>query len=142
MTTRSLFLVALMLALPASLMAQTSLTAPPGVVAPAPVTAPEVAGSIRVKQLIGDPVYTDGFVRMAQVREVVLLPAGALAILEVSGAYARGGPWVAVPVAALSWNAERKRLVLPGATEANLLRLRPFDFSTLPRSSGERLEPR
>jgi len=133
MTQPILALLALTLALPASVMAQTSLTAPPSIMATEPVTAPSMAGSIRVKQLIGDPVYTDGFIRMAQVRDVVLLPSGALAILEVSGAYARGGPWVAVPVTALSWNSERKRLVLPGATEANLLRLRPFDFSTLPR---------
>jgi len=133
MTQPILALLALTLALPASVMAQTSLTAPPSIMATEPVTAPSMAGSIRVKQLIGDPVYTDGFIRMAQVRDVVLLPSGALAILEVSGAYARGGPWVAVPVAALSWNSERKRLVLPGTSEANLLRLRPFDFSTLPR---------
>lgn len=133
MTHRILALLALTLALPASVMAQTSLTAPPGIMAIEPVTAPSMAGSIRVKQLIGDAVYTDGFIRMAQVRDVVLLPSGALAILEISGAYARGGPWVAVPVAALSWNSERKRLVLPGTSEANLLRLRPFDFSTLPR---------
>ena len=133
MTKPILALLALTLALPASVMAQTSLTAPPGIMATEPVTAPSMAGSIRVKQLIGDPVYTDGFIRVGQVRDVVLLPSGALAILEVSGAYARGGPWVAVPVAALSWNSERKRLVLPGTSEANLLRLRPFDFSTLPR---------
>ena len=133
MTHRILALLAMTLALPASVMAQTSLTAPPSIMATEPVTAPSMAGSIRVKQLIGDPVYTDGFIRMAQVRDVILLPSGAVAILEVSGAYARGGPWVAVPVTALSWNSERKRLVLPGATEANLLRLRPFDFSTLPR---------
>lgn len=133
MTTRTLSLVALMLALPASLMAQTSLTAPPGVVAAAPGTAPAVAGSVRVKQLIGDAVYTEGFVRMAQVRDVVLIPSGAFAILEVSGASARGGPWVAVPVAALSWSSERQRLVLPGTTAADLARRPTFDFSTLPR---------
>ena len=133
MTHRILALLAMTLALPASVMAQTSLTAPPSIMATDPVTAPSMAGSIRVKQLIGDPVYTDEFIRVGQVRDVILLPSGAVAILEVSGAYARGGPWVAVPVAALSWNSQRQRLVLPGTSEANLLRLRPFDFSTLPR---------
>ena len=132
MISRTLSLLALMLALPASLMAQTSLTAPPGVMLFEPVPDSAVVGSIRVKQLIGEPIYTEAFIRMAQVRDVVLLPTGTLAILEVSGAYARGGPWVAVPVTALSWNAERRRMVLPGATEAQLANLRPFDFRTLP----------
>jgi len=133
MTVRILSVLAVMLAQPSLVMAQTSLTAPPSIIAPAPQPVPSVAGSMRVTNLITAIVYTDRHVRLGQLRDVIILPTGTLAILEVSGALALGGPWIGVPLSALTWDRERQHLVLPGATEANLVRQRPFDFSTVPR---------
>jgi hypothetical protein len=99
-------------------------------------TAAIVSPRPRMSQVIGARVYNAEGETIGSVEDVMLGSAAnnAMAIIQVGGFLGLGGRLVAVPLAELQWNAERERIMLPGATKDEL-RARPeFSFPDTRRS--------
>lgn len=113
------------------------LTTTPGAAGTMGMTAPHAGAAFapgsavmtrpRMSQIIGSNVYDEANDSIGSVDDVILVPPtgagqqGPIAVLQVGGFLGMGGRLVAVPLGDLLWNAQRERLVLPGAT-ADILR--------------------
>lgn len=93
-----------------------------------------VAARPRLSQIIGGHVYNDRDQRVGEVDDVLLTAAGPMAIVQVGGFLGLGGRLVSMPLADVRWNAERERLVLPGASKEALEARPAFTYAAaLPR---------
>lgn len=127
-------LTAALLAAPCLALAQA-----PAAVTPTPSVSPlnppsqGIQGRPRLGQVIGSRVYNDRDQNVGEVHDVLLTAHGPMAIVQVGGFLGLGGRLVSMPIADLRWNAERERLVLPGASK-EVLEARPaFEYDTAPR---------
>ncbi|WP_206931085.1 hypothetical protein [Roseococcus thiosulfatophilus] len=126
----------------------------PGTTAGATGQAAFPAGSAvmarpRMSQVIGANVYNDENNSIGSVDDIILVPPagaaaagaaagagrGPLAVIQVGGFLGLGGRLVAVPLTDLQWNAERERIVLPGATRDGLRERPEFNYDSV-RTSG------
>ncbi|HEV7456106.1 MAG TPA: PRC-barrel domain-containing protein [Roseococcus sp.] len=98
----------------------------------------------RMSQVIGANVYNDENNSIGSVDDIILVPPagaaagggrGPLAVIQVGGFLGLGGRLVAVPLADLQWNAERERMMLPGATRDGLRERPEFTYDSV-RTSG------
>lgn len=99
----------------------------------------------RMSQIIGANVYNDENNSIGSVDDIILVPPagaaaagaaagagqGPLAVIQVGGFLGLGGRLVAVPLRDLQWNAERERVVLPGATRDGLRERPEFNYDTV-----------
>jgi hypothetical protein len=112
----------------------TAPAAPAARVAPAgtmpATTVAIVSPRPRMSQVIGARVYNAEGESIGSVEDVMLGSAAnnAMAIIQVGGFLGLGGRLVAVPLAELQWNAERERIMLPGATKDELRGRPEFNF--------------
>jgi hypothetical protein len=82
----------------------------------------------RVSELVGANVYNDANESVGEVDDIVFQSVGASGtrgfdasvIIQVGGFLGMGGRLVAVSIGDLQWNAERERMVFPGATRDTL----------------------
>jgi hypothetical protein len=90
----------------------------------------------RVSQLIGSRVYNESNESIGEVDDVLLTQGGQgpVAVLQIGGFLGIGGRMVSIPLSDLSWNAERERWVLRGATREQLQQRPEFQYSQLRRS--------
>lgn len=109
------------------------------VTAPAPVAV--TPGSVlverqRMSQVIGSRIYNDRNDSIGEVEDVVLRQdaGGPVAVIQIGGFLGMGGRLVAVPLNDLRWNAERSRIMLPGATKEQLQTRPAFTFEPARRS--------
>lgn len=104
-------------------------TAAPATTMPA-TTAAIVSPRPRMSQVIGARVYNAEGETIGSVEDVMLGAAAtnAMAIIQVGGFLGLGGRLVAVPLSELQWNAERERIMLPGATKDELRGRPEFSF--------------
>ncbi|MBB3898895.1 PRC-barrel domain-containing protein [Roseococcus suduntuyensis] len=103
----------------------------------------------RMSQIIGANVYNDENDSIGSVDDIILVPPagaaaagaaagagrGPLAVIQVGGFLGLGGRLVAVPLTDLQWNAERERVVLPGATRDGLRERPEFNYDSVRTSS-------
>ena len=118
-------------------------SAVPGVVrAPTTATTGAAAGAAamlamgdnqRVSQIIGSRVYNDRNEAIGEVDDVILSGTSHTAVISVGGFLGLGARLVQVPLADIRWNAERERMMLPGATKEQLQSRPAFDYATLRR---------
>lgn len=112
-------------------------TTTPGANLNAPATG-AMAGSVlaarpRMSQIIGSRIYSDRDQNVGEVDDILLTPNGPVAIVQVGGFLGIGGRLVQMPLSELRWNAERERLMLPGATK-EMLETRPaFEYDAAQR---------
>lgn len=99
----------------------------------------------RMSQIIGANVYNDENNSIGSVDDIILVPPagaaaagaaagagrGPLAVIQVGGFLGMGGRLVAVPLADLQWNAERERVMLPGATRDGLRERPEFNYDSV-----------
>lgn len=107
--------------------------APGAAVAPPTIMPAQVAivsPRPRMSQVIGARVYNAEGESIGSVEDVMLGAAAtnAMAIIQVGGFLGMGGRLVAVPLAELLWNADRERIMLPGATKDELRGRPEFKF--------------
>lgn len=120
-------------------------SATPGTAAPAmpgaslnPPVNTAMAGSVmsarpRMSQIIGSRIYNDRDQNVGEVDDILLTPNGPMAIVQVGGFLGIGGRLVQMPLSDVRWNAERERLMLPGATK-EMLETRPaFEYDAAQR---------
>lgn len=98
-----------------------------------PPLAGLTAGSVlasrpRMSQIIGTRIYNDRDQHVGEVDDVLLTPNGLVAIVQVGGFLGIGGRLVQMPLNDVRWNAERERLVLPGATKEALETRPAFEY--------------
>ncbi|WP_431303030.1 PRC-barrel domain-containing protein [Sediminicoccus sp. BL-A-41-H5] len=130
---------------PAADPATTTRSAPgatPGTTTPGaslnPPGGTATAGSIatarpRMSQIIGSRIYNDRDQNVGEVDDILLTPNGPVAIVQVGGFLGIGGRLVQMPLSEVRWNAERERLMLPGATK-EMLETRPaFEYDAAQR---------
>lgn len=119
-------------AMPGATMPGLTSSVTPGATLNPPATA-AMAGSViatrpRMSQLIGSRIYNDRDQNVGEVDDVLLTPNGPMAIVQVGGFLGIGGRLVQMPLSDMRWNAERERLMLPGATK-EMLETRPaFEY--------------
>jgi sporulation protein YlmC with PRC-barrel domain len=87
----------------------------------------------RVSQIIGSRVYNDRNEAIGEVDDVILSGTAHTAVISVGGFLGLGARLVQVPLADIRWNAERERMMLPGATKEQLQSRPAFDYATLRR---------
>lgn len=99
----------------------------------------------RMSQIIGANVYNDENNSIGSVDDIILVPPagaaaagaaagagrGPLAVIQVGGFLGLGGRLVAVPLTDLQWNAERERVMLPGATRDGLRERPEFNYDSV-----------
>lgn len=103
----------------------------PGV--PTPLS-PALTARPRSSQIIGSRLYNDRDQNIGDVDDLLLTPAGPMAIIQVGGFLGIGGRLVSMPLGELRWNSDRDRLVLPGATKEALEARPAFEYgATRPR---------
>ena len=89
----------------------------------------EVKKGYRSGWLLGHSVVNDQNERIGTIAELVLCQDYALfAVLEVGGFLGLGGHLVAVPIRALLFEDDRRKVVLPGATRKALRNFPEFKF--------------
>jgi hypothetical protein len=92
-----------------------------------------VAARPRMSQIIGSRIYNDRDQNVGEVDDILLTPSGPMAIVQVGGFLGIGGRLVQMPLNDVRWNAERERLMLPGATK-EMLETRPaFEYDAAQR---------
>ena len=112
-------------------------TTTPGASLNPPATG-AMAGSIisarpRMSQIIGSRIYNDRDQNVGEVDDILLTANGPMAIVQVGGFLGIGGRLVQMPLSEVRWNAERERLMLPGATK-EMLETRPaFEYDAAHR---------
>lgn len=127
-------LTAALLAAPCLALAQA-----PAAITPTPSVSPlhppgqGIQGRPRLSQVIGSRVYNERDQNAGEVDDVLLTVSGPMAIVQVGGFLGLGGRLVSMPIADLRWNAERERLVLPGASKVALEARPAFDYDTARR---------
>ncbi len=94
----------------------------------------------RMSQIIGARVYNEQNENIGEVDDVLLRgvsgtgsQSGPVAVLQVGGFLGIGARLVLVPLNDLRWNAERERVMLPGATRDSLQSRPAFSYSTMAR---------
>jgi sporulation protein YlmC with PRC-barrel domain len=87
----------------------------------------------RVSQIIGSRIYNDRNEAIGEVDDVILSGSSHTAIISVGGFLGLGARLVQVPLADIRWNAERERMMLPGATKEQLQSRPAFDYATMRR---------
>jgi len=87
----------------------------------------------RVSQIIGSRVYNDRNEAIGEVDDVILTGTSPTAVISVGGFLGIGARLVSVPLSDIRWNAERERMMLPGATKEQLQSRPAFDYGTLRR---------
>lgn len=113
----------------------------PAAIAPSPTPTPTVAlnpasGATalsvrpRVSQIIGSRVYNDRDQSVGEVDDVLLTSGAPMAVIQVGGFLGLGGRLVSMPLSELRWNAERERMVLPGASKESLEARPAFEYDT------------
>jgi hypothetical protein len=98
-----------------------------------PPAAAATPGSVmasrpRMSQIIGTRIYNDRDQNVGEVDDVLLTPNGPMAIVQVGGFLGIGGRLVQMPLNDVRWNAERERLVLPGASKEALETRPAFEY--------------
>jgi hypothetical protein len=89
----------------------------------------EVKKGYRSGWLLGHSVINDQDERIGTIADLVLGQDYALsAVLEVGGFLGLGGHLVAVPIRALQFERDGRKLVLPGATRKSLRNFPEFKF--------------
>lgn len=92
-----------------------------------------VSARPRMSQIIGSRIYNDRDQNVGEVDDILLTPNGPMAIVQVGGFLGIGGRLVQMPLSEVRWNAERERLMLPGATK-EMLETRPaFEYDAAQR---------
>lgn len=87
-----------------------------------------MAARPRLSQVIGSRIYNDRDQNVGEVDDVLLTANGPMAVIQVGGFLGIGGRLVQMPLTDMRWNAERERLMLPGATK-EMLETRPaFEY--------------
>jgi hypothetical protein len=117
-------------------------TTPGGAIMPGATLNPPVTGITpgsalasrpRMSQIIGTRIYNDRDQNVGEVDDVLLTPTGLVAIVQVGGFLGIGGRLVQMPLNDVRWNAERERLVLPGATKEALETRPAFEYDAANR---------
>jgi hypothetical protein len=91
----------------------------------------EVKKGYRSAWLLGHSVINDQNERIGTIADLVLGQDYALfAVLEVGGFLGLGGHLVAVPIRALLFEGDSRKVVLPGATRKALHNFPEFKFDT------------
>ena len=87
----------------------------------------------RMSQVIGSRIYNERNESIGEVEDVVLRndATGPIAVIQVGGFLGMGGRLVAVALNDLRWNAERERIMLPGATKEQLQARPVFTYETI-----------
>lgn len=113
---------------------------PPAATTGTAATGPAAAGAMhamgdnqRVSQIIGSRVYNDRNEAIGEVDDVILSGTSHSAVISVGGFLGLGARLVQVPLSDIRWNAERERMMLPGATKEQLQSRPAFDYNTLRR---------
>ena len=70
---------------------------------------------------------------IGEVDDVILSGTSHSAVISVGGFLGLGARLVQVPLSDIRWNAERERMMLPGATKEQLQSRPAFDYNTLRR---------
>lgn len=87
----------------------------------------------RMSELIGSAIYNDRDEKIGDVDDVLAEAAsggtGAMAVVQIGGFLGLGGRLVTVPLRDLRWNAERERLMLPGASKEALQSRPAFEYA-------------
>jgi len=115
----------------------TAMPTTPGASLNPPATG-AMAGSVmsarpRMSQIIGSRIYNDRDQNVGEVDDILLTPNCPMAIVQVGGFLGIGGRLVQMPLSEVRWNAERERLMLPGATK-EMLETRPaFEYDAAQR---------
>jgi hypothetical protein len=95
---------------------------------PAATAGSVMAARPRMSQIIGSRIYNDRDQNVGEVDDVLLTPNGPMAIVQVGGFLGIGGRLVQMPLNDVRWNAERERLVLPGASKEALETRPAFEY--------------
>jgi hypothetical protein len=85
----------------------------------------------RASRIIGSTVYNENNESIGEVDDLIIGREGGqpTAIISVGGFLGIGSRLVAVPLERLSWNTERERWSMPGATRDSLSGLPAFNYS-------------
>lgn len=87
----------------------------------------------RISQIIGGRLYNDRDQNVGEVDDILLTATGPMAIVQVGGFLGMGGRLVSLPLGDVRWNADRERLVLPGASKEALEARPAFEYDTTRR---------
>jgi hypothetical protein len=84
----------------------------------------------RASRIIGSTVYNENNESIGEVDDLIIAREGGAptAIISVGGFLGIGARLVAVPLERLSWNGERERWAMPGATKDSLGSLPAFNY--------------
>jgi hypothetical protein len=85
----------------------------------------------RASRIIGSTVYNENNESIGEVDDLIITREGGqpTAVLSVGGFLGIGARLVAVPLERLSWNTERERWSMPGATKDSLSGLPAFNYA-------------
>ncbi len=108
----------------------TQPTTPTAPMATAPATRMGPATTLRASKVIGENVYNEQNESIGKIDDLVI-PAGQgpmTAVVSVGGFLGIGSKLVSVPMNELSWNSERERWTLAGATKETLTQRPEFRY--------------
>lgn len=93
------------------------------------VNVKAVAEGYRSSKLIGKPVTNDKNQRIGTIDDIIIAKDRVLyAILQVGGFLGMGGRLIAVPFDDLQFDPADNKIVLPGATREELVKVPEFKF--------------
>jgi hypothetical protein len=90
-----------------------------------------IAVGNRASKLIGASVHNEQDEKIGSIDDLIIAPdrSVSFAVVSVGGFLGLGGRLVAIPVEQLRAEAEKDRLVLPGATKEALAKLPEFKYA-------------
>lgn len=74
----------------------------------------------RLCKIVGGWTYNDRDQNVGEVDDVLLTPSELMAVMQIGGFLGFSGPLFAMPLGDLRQDAERERVVLPGASKKSL----------------------